>query len=160
MTLRACLIPVLALLVLASAFASPATAEDLFYDITLSTSDVVPPPSTPLTGAAVLTLEVDALRISGDVVVPIAQDYEVHLHLGPAGENGPRFGTFDLISPTFGDLDLDQTALDAIYAGEAYLEVTLVGDDAGIVRGQFPPLAVPGDESSMGRLKAEMLAVR
>ena len=107
-----------------------------------------------------LTLEGDTLRISGDVVVPIEQESEVQLHLGPFGENAPRFGTFDLISPTYGDLDLDQTALDAIYAGEASTDVNLVGDAAGIVRGQFPSPAVPGDESRLGRLKGERRTVR
>jgi len=118
------------------------------FSADLSAGAVVPATGGAGTGFVVAVLQGYLLDITvsfSGLDSPVASDMRggMHLHRGPAGENGPILAEIAAPASTSGLVDarliLDDAQIEALEAGELYLQIHTVGRMGGALRGQLEP---------------------
>jgi hypothetical protein len=145
------LLTILAVISLLAAAPAIVAAADEMFSASLSGDQEVPPVTTSATGTASVTISDDESTISYSVTYSgLSGDLAAaHIHLGAKGTNGgvlfplahgpsPFDGT--LTSADFtatGDVDTYDKALDAIRAGDTYVNLHTAANPGGEIRGQL-----------------------
>lgn len=153
-------VPVVVLLALGIALVgSPVAAQPTVFTAQLSGAQEVPPVNTLARGAATFVLNPDGTALSYRLIVANIENVQAaHIHLAPAGVNGPvvafLFGfvaptprvngvlaegtitSANLIGPLLGHPLSDLIA--AMEAGSTYADVHTTAFLAGEIRGQIP----------------------
>lgn len=110
--------------------------------VTLSGSHEVPPVTTSATGAGTISIK-DDKSVSGSVTTKDIVGVAAHIHLAPAGKNGPPVITLTKTSdnvwtvPEGSKLSDEQYA--AFKAGDLYVNVHSAANKGGEIRGQLKP---------------------
>lgn len=110
--------------------------------VTLAGSQEVPPVTTSATGAGTITVK-DDKSVSGSVTTKDIVGVAAHIHLAPAGKNGPPIITLTKTSegvwtvPEGSKLTDEQYA--AFKAGDLYVNVHSAANKGGEIRGQLLP---------------------
>lgn len=119
-----------------------APAVDGHYSAVLTGDQEVPPVNTGASGVARFHLSGNTL--SYEVAVwDIEGITAAHIHEGAPGVNGPVVftlfsgGTFDPENPVSGDVMLTNEQIDALNAGDYYVNVHTTANPAGAIRGQI-----------------------
>lgn len=108
--------------------------------VTLAGSQEVPPVTTSATGAGTITIK-DDKSVSGSVKTKDIVGVAAHIHLAPAGKNGPPIITLTQSSdgvwsvPEGSKLTDEQYA--AFKAGDLYVNVHSAANKGGEIRGQL-----------------------
>jgi hypothetical protein len=110
--------------------------------VTLSGSEEVPAVSTSATGTGTITIK-DDKTVTGSVTTKNIVGVAAHIHLAPAGKNGPPVITLTKTSdnewsvPEGSKLTEEQYA--AYKAGNLYVNVHSAANKSGEIRGQIKP---------------------
>jgi len=110
--------------------------------VSLTGSQEVPPVTTSATGAGSITVA-DDKSVSGSVTTKGVAAVAAHIHLAPAGKNGPPIITLTKTSddvwsvPEGSKLTDEQYA--AFKAGSLYVNVHSAANKGGEIRGQLKP---------------------
>jgi hypothetical protein len=110
--------------------------------VTLSGSEEVPAVTTSATGMGTITVN-DDMTVSGSVTTKGVEGVAAHIHLAPAGKNGPpvvpltKTGDGVWSVPAGAKLNADQYA--AFKAGNLYVNVHSAANKGGEIRGQLKP---------------------
>lgn len=110
--------------------------------VTLAGSHEVPPVTTSATGTGTITIK-DDKSVTGSVKTKDLVGVAAHIHLAPAGKNGPPIITLTQTSegvwtvPEGSKLTDEQLA--AFKAGELYVNVHSAANKGGEIRGQLKP---------------------
>ena len=110
--------------------------------VTLSGSEEVPAVTTSATGTGTITVN-DDMTVSGSVTTKGVEGTAAHIHLAPAGKNGPPVVPLTKSSdgvwsvPAGAKLTAEQYA--AFKAGNLYVNVHSAANKGGEIRGQLKP---------------------
>jgi hypothetical protein len=110
--------------------------------VTLSGSEEVPAVTTSATGTGTITVK-DDMTVSGSVTTKDIVGTAAHIHLAPAGKNGPPVVPLTKTSdgvwgvPAGAKLTAEQYA--AFKAGNLYVNVHSAANKGGEIRGQLKP---------------------
>ena len=110
--------------------------------VSLTGSQEVPPVTTSATGTGSITVA-DDKSVSGSVTTKGVTGVAAHIHLAPAGKNGPPIITLTKTSddvwsvPEGSKLTDEQYA--AFKAGSLYVNVHSAANKGGEIRGQLKP---------------------
>ena len=110
--------------------------------VTLSGSEEVPAVTTSATGSGTITIK-DDKTVTGSVTTKNIVGIAAHIHLAPAGKNGPPVITLTKKSdnewsvPEGSKLTDEQYA--AYKAGDLYVNVHSAANKGGEIRGQLKP---------------------
>jgi hypothetical protein len=124
----------------ALALAGTAVAADV--KVTLSGGEEVPAVTTSATGTGTITIK-DDKTVTGSVTTKGVMGTAAHIHLAPAGKNGPPIITLTKKSesewtvPEGSKLTDEQYA--AYKAGSLYVNVHSAANKGGEIRGQLKP---------------------
>jgi hypothetical protein len=120
--------------------AGSVTAGDV--KVTLSGSEEVPPVTTSATGTGTITVN-DDKTVSGSVTTKDVTGVAAHIHIAPAGKNGPPVITLTQSSPGVWTVPEGAKLTDEQYAafksGGLYVNVHSAANKAGEIRGQLKP---------------------
>jgi hypothetical protein len=125
---------------LASLAASVAFGADV--KVTLAGSQEVPPVTTSATGSGTITIK-DDKTVSGSVTTKGVVGVAAHIHIAPAGKNGPPVITLTKTSdnewtvPEGSTLTAEQYK--AFQEGNLYVNVHSAANKGGEIRGQLKP---------------------
>jgi hypothetical protein len=111
-------------------------------DVTLTGANEVPPVATSAAGSGTITITADG-AVSGSVKTTGVAGTMAHIHLAPAGKNGPVIipltqgpdNTWSV--PAGAKLDAEQ--MKAYKAGELYVNVHSAANKGGEIRAQLAP---------------------
>ena len=110
--------------------------------VTLSGSQEVPPVTTSASGTGTITVK-DDKTVSGSVTTNGVEGVAAHIHIAPAGKNGPPVVTLTKTSegvwtvPEGAKLTDEQYA--AFKSGGLYVNVHSAANKGGELRGQLKP---------------------
>jgi hypothetical protein len=110
--------------------------------VTLTGAEEVPAVTTAATGSGTITVK-DDKSVSGSVTTKDLAGLAAHIHLAPAGKNGPPIITLTKTSdgvwsvPEGAKLTDEQYA--AFKAGSLYVNVHSAANKGGEIRGQLKP---------------------
>lgn len=110
--------------------------------VTLSGSQEVPPVTTSASGTGTITVK-DDKTVSGSVTTKGVDGVAAHIHIAPAGKNGPPAVTLTKASegvwtvPEGAKLTDEQYA--AFKSGGLYVNVHSAANKGGEIRGQLKP---------------------
>lgn len=110
--------------------------------VTLSGSQEVPAVTTSATGAGTISVK-DDKSVSGSITTKDVVGVAAHIHIAPAGKNGPPVITLTKTSdnvwtvPEGSKLSDEQYA--AFKAGDLYVNVHSATNKGGEIRGQLKP---------------------
>jgi hypothetical protein len=108
--------------------------------VTLAGSEEVPPVTTNATGAGTITIK-DDKSVSGSVKTKDIVGVAAHIHLAPAGKNGPPIITLIKTSEDIWTVPDDSKLTDEQYAafkaGDLYVNVHSAANKGGEIRGQL-----------------------
>jgi hypothetical protein len=122
--LRVFLIVLIMLVTTSVAYASPAASEN--YATSLKGREEVPPRDTNATGVATFKLSKDGTELSYKLIVANIENVVAsHIHVGPAGENGP------VVAFLFGPAAPGGGRTDGVLAEGTITAANLVGPLAG-----------------------------
>jgi hypothetical protein len=110
--------------------------------VTLSGSEEVPAVTTSATGTGTITVN-DDKTVSGSVTTKDVAGVAAHIHLAPAGKNGPPVvpltKTSDSVWSVPAGAKLTDEQYAAFKAGSLYVNVHSAANKGGEIRGQLKP---------------------
>jgi len=109
--------------------------------VTLSGGQEVPPVTTSATGAATVTVN-DDMTVSVSVTTNGIAATAAHIHMAPAGQNGPVIVPFTKTGDTWSaapGAKLTEAQYAAFKAGNTYVNVHSAANPGGEIRGQIRP---------------------
>lgn len=117
----------------------------LQFRATLSGSNEVPPRETPAFGVAHASLDLGSKLFTFNHTFEglVATQTGAHIHLAPAGVNGPVIYPIALGSPASLLLTLTDDDVAALRGGNWYVNVHSATYPGGEIRGQFVPVPEP-----------------
>lgn len=107
--------------------------------VMLSGANEVPPVTTSASGEGTITIADDG-AVSGSVMTKGIQSTAAHIHIGPAGKNGPVIVPFTKDGDTYkapAGAKLTPEQMTAFKAGELYFNVHSAANPGGEIRGQL-----------------------
>ncbi|HEY0686115.1 MAG TPA: CHRD domain-containing protein [Steroidobacter sp.] len=127
-------------IVVALALASGVASAD--GKVTLSGSEEVPAVTTTASGTGTIVIKADK-TVTGSVTTKDVVGVAAHIHLAPAGKNGPPVITLTKKSDNEWSVPEGSTLTDEQYAaykaGNLYVNVHSAANKAGEIRGQLKP---------------------
>ncbi len=119
-------------------FLSAAASAQSVYRLTLDGGQEVPPVATDATGLCIAILNADETQLTTTCQHDVENVTVAHIHQNFPGQNGPIVFPFENVtSPFTGTWDIDQAGLDALRAGELYVNIHSDEAPAGEIRGQI-----------------------
>ena len=119
--------------------------------VTLSGAEQNPPVSTSASGSGTISVSEDK-SVSGSVTTTGVEGTVAHIHVAPAGKNGPVIIPLTKTSDNVWSVPAGAKLTDAQYenfkAGELYVNVHSAKYKGGEIRGQLRPAAGVGRGSS------------
>lgn len=110
--------------------------------VVLSGAEEVPPVATKATGSGTIVIAADK-SVSGSVTTTGVAGTAAHIHLAPAGKNGPVIVPMDKTADNVWTIKAGSKLTDAQYesfkAGELYVNVHSAANKGGEIRGQLKP---------------------
>ena len=110
--------------------------------VTLSGNQEVPSVNTSASGRGTITVNKDK-SVSGSVTTTGVNATAAHIHMGPAGQNGPvainMTKTADGVWSVPAGADVTDAQYNAFNAGNLYINVHSAAYPAGEIRGQIKP---------------------
>ncbi len=125
-------------LILSAAYSAVFAAE---IKVTLSGSQQNPPVTTSATGSATVTVN-DDMTVSVSVTTTGIAATASHIHMAPAGQNGPVIVPFTKTGETWASAPgakLTEAQFAAFKAGNTYVNVHSAANPGGEIRGQIRP---------------------
>ena len=138
-------------------FATPALAElNYLFEADLTGDQEVPPSGSGAGGVASVILNEDMTMANYTISFAGLEGGEQvggHLHLAPAGENGPVILDFGLGTPVSGVWEPSAEEAEALMNGEVYVNIHTEQFPGGEIRGQLIQTTVGTESESLSNLK-------
>jgi CHRD domain len=110
--------------------------------VSLTGDSEVPAVTTTASGAGTITVNADK-SVSGSVTTKGIEGVAAHIHVAPAGKNGPPIITLTQTSPGVWSVPEGSKLTDEQYAsykaGDLYVNIHSAAHKAGEIRGQMKP---------------------
>jgi hypothetical protein len=135
--------------------AVPVLASESVFLAGLDGGEEVPANPVPNTGHASLFLNEDMTQVSYFIEYDaFANETAAHFHLGAPGVNGPVIFPLPAGNPKVGVWNVTPANVDALFAGNVYVNIHTTDYPGGAIRGNIEFCTVPAEATTMSSIKA------